>query len=51
MGGITCFWQYKALILIRKDRHKELAHVHAQHLIEAMAHNLYHNPGIIIFCT
>ncbi|XOD66654.1 MAG: hypothetical protein ACMUEL_00985 [Flavobacteriales bacterium Tduv] len=28
-----------------------LARVHAQHLMQAMAHNLYSSPGIIISCT
>ncbi|XOD67416.1 MAG: transposase [Flavobacteriales bacterium Tduv] len=33
-----------------KDRYKGLARVHAQHLMEAMAHNLYRSRGIIMSC-
>ncbi|XOD67246.1 MAG: transposase [Flavobacteriales bacterium Tduv] len=31
-----------------KDRYKGLARVHAHHLMEAMAHNLYRLPGFIM---
>ncbi|XOD68177.1 MAG: hypothetical protein ACMUEL_02865 [Flavobacteriales bacterium Tduv] len=31
-----------------KAHYKGLARVHAQHIMEAMAHNLYRSPGIII---
>ncbi|XOD68252.1 MAG: hypothetical protein ACMUEL_07310 [Flavobacteriales bacterium Tduv] len=31
-----------------KARYKGLARLHVQHLMEAMAHNLYRSPGIII---
>ncbi|XOD67523.1 MAG: transposase [Flavobacteriales bacterium Tduv] len=34
-----------------KASYKGLARVHAQHLMEAMAHNLYRAPGIIMRCT
>ncbi|XOD66963.1 MAG: transposase [Flavobacteriales bacterium Tduv] len=34
-----------------KARYKGLIHVHVQHLMEAMAHNLYRSPGIIIRCS
>ncbi|XOD67112.1 MAG: transposase [Flavobacteriales bacterium Tduv] len=33
-----------------KTRYKGLTHVYAQHLMEAMAHNLYRTPGIIMRC-
>ncbi|XOD67876.1 MAG: transposase [Flavobacteriales bacterium Tduv] len=33
-----------------KARYKGLARVHAQHLMEPMAHNLYRTPGIIMRC-
>ncbi|XOD66501.1 MAG: hypothetical protein ACMUEL_00090 [Flavobacteriales bacterium Tduv] len=52
MGSRTYFWKYKALVLIRKwARYKGLAHRHAQHLMEVMAHNLYRAPGIIMRCS
>ncbi|XOD67019.1 MAG: hypothetical protein ACMUEL_03135 [Flavobacteriales bacterium Tduv] len=35
------FWQYKALVWIRKVRYKGLVLVHTQPLMEAMSHNLY----------
>ncbi|XOD67290.1 MAG: transposase [Flavobacteriales bacterium Tduv] len=34
-----------------KVRYKVLAPVHAQPLMEAMAHNLYRAPGIIMRCS
>ncbi|XOD66852.1 MAG: transposase [Flavobacteriales bacterium Tduv] len=34
-----------------KARYKRLNRVHAQHLMAAMAHNLYHSPGIIMCCS
>ncbi|XOD67328.1 MAG: hypothetical protein ACMUEL_05020 [Flavobacteriales bacterium Tduv] len=37
------------LFWIRKSRYKGLARVHAQPLIEAIAHNLlYREPGVIM---
>ncbi|XOD68087.1 MAG: hypothetical protein ACMUEL_09545 [Flavobacteriales bacterium Tduv] len=51
MGSRTYFWQYKALFWIRKGRYKGLDRVHAQHLMEAMAHNLYRAPVIIMRCS
>ncbi|XOD67561.1 MAG: hypothetical protein ACMUEL_06400 [Flavobacteriales bacterium Tduv] len=48
MGSRTHYWYYKALVWIKKGSLQGLAWLHAQHLIEAMAHNLYRNPVIII---
>ncbi|XOD67724.1 MAG: hypothetical protein ACMUEL_07350 [Flavobacteriales bacterium Tduv] len=45
MGSRTYFWQYKALVWIRKPRYKGLDRVHAQHLMESMSHNLYRPLG------
>ncbi|XOD66703.1 MAG: hypothetical protein ACMUEL_01255 [Flavobacteriales bacterium Tduv] len=50
MGSRT-YWQYKALIWIRQEAYyKGLARVHAQHIMEAMVHNLYRAFGIIMRC-
>ncbi|XOD67344.1 MAG: hypothetical protein ACMUEL_05100 [Flavobacteriales bacterium Tduv] len=51
MGSRTYFFQYKALVVSGKARYKELYRMHAQHLMETMAHNLYHAPGIIMRCS
>ncbi|XOD67815.1 MAG: hypothetical protein ACMUEL_07940 [Flavobacteriales bacterium Tduv] len=48
MDSRTYFWKYKALFCIRKGRYKELTRVHAQHLMEAITHNLYRARGIIM---
>ncbi|XOD67933.1 MAG: transposase [Flavobacteriales bacterium Tduv] len=34
-----------------KARYKRLSRVHSQHLMEAMAHNLYRYSGIIMCCS
>ncbi|XOD66901.1 MAG: transposase [Flavobacteriales bacterium Tduv] len=44
------FGSIKRWFVSKKDRYKELARVHAQNLMEAMAHNLYHSFGIIMSC-
>ncbi|XOD66526.1 MAG: transposase [Flavobacteriales bacterium Tduv] len=33
-----------------KARYKGLARVYAQYLMEAMEHNLYRSPGVIMSC-
>ncbi|XOD68281.1 MAG: transposase [Flavobacteriales bacterium Tduv] len=33
-----------------KARYKGLARVHAEHIMEVMAHNLYRSPGIVMRC-
>ncbi|XOD66630.1 MAG: hypothetical protein ACMUEL_00840 [Flavobacteriales bacterium Tduv] len=37
-------------LVSKKARYKILARVHIQPLMEAMNHNLYGSPGIIISC-
>ncbi|XOD67830.1 MAG: hypothetical protein ACMUEL_08015 [Flavobacteriales bacterium Tduv] len=48
MGSRSYFCQYKALVVSGKARYKGLARVHTQHIMEAMVHNLYLVPGIIM---
>ncbi|XOD67940.1 MAG: hypothetical protein ACMUEL_08655 [Flavobacteriales bacterium Tduv] len=51
MGTRTYFWQYKTLVWIRKGvPYKGLTRVHAQYRMEAMDHNLYRSP-VIIMCS
>ncbi|XOD66772.1 MAG: hypothetical protein ACMUEL_01670 [Flavobacteriales bacterium Tduv] len=45
MGSRTYFWQYS------KGPYKELVRLHAQCFIEAIAHNFYRSPGIIMRCS
>ncbi|XOD67422.1 MAG: hypothetical protein ACMUEL_05575 [Flavobacteriales bacterium Tduv] len=48
MGNRTYFWQYKDWFGSEKVHYKGLARVHAQNFMEAMAHNLYRSPGIVM---
>ncbi|XOD67603.1 MAG: transposase [Flavobacteriales bacterium Tduv] len=48
MGREPIFYSIKRWFVLRKARYKGLDRVHVQHLMEAMAHNLYRSPGIII---
>ncbi|XOD67057.1 MAG: hypothetical protein ACMUEL_03345 [Flavobacteriales bacterium Tduv] len=51
-GSRMYFWQYKALVWLRKTHYKRLDPVvHAQDIMEAMAPNLYRSPGIIMRCS
>lgn len=43
-GSINCWFNS------RQARYKGLAKMHTQHLMEAMAYNLYRTPGIIASC-
>ncbi|XOD66799.1 MAG: transposase [Flavobacteriales bacterium Tduv] len=45
------FGSIKGWFRSEKVRYKGLARVHAQHLMEVMAHDLYRSPGIIIRCS
>ncbi|XOD67492.1 MAG: hypothetical protein ACMUEL_05995 [Flavobacteriales bacterium Tduv] len=51
MESRSYFWKYKALVWIRQARYKGLAPLHAQPIMEDMAHNLYRTPGIIMNCS
>ncbi|XOD67581.1 MAG: transposase [Flavobacteriales bacterium Tduv] len=45
------FRSIKSWFISGKVAYKGLVHVHAQHLMEDMVHNLYRSLGIIIRCS